>query len=105
MVETDASSIANALTGCLYEIMIDGQLNPVWYGVSHKFSTAERNYAPRDQEMLAVIYALQKFRSYFLCRNFRLYSDLESVVGQEFQKQAARFEEAEIGGGHGRTLE
>ena len=81
MVETDASGIGVA--GCLYE-MIEEKLNPVWY-VSHKFSTAERNYAPRDQEMLAVIYALRKFRSYLLCRTFRLYSDHESL--SKFQKQ------------------
>ena len=44
--------------------MIDETLHPVWYAVSHKFSnTAERNYAPRDQEMLAVIYSLRKFHS------------------------------------------
>ena len=35
--------------------------------------------------MLAVIYALRKFRSYLLCRNFRLYSDHESLA--KFQKQ------------------
>lgn len=75
MVETDASSIGVA--GCSYE-MIDEQLNPVWY-ISHKFSTVEQNYSLRDQEMLAVIYALRKFRSYLLCRNFRLYSDHESL--------------------------
>ena len=46
VVETDASGIGVA--GCLYE-MVNDKLNPVWY-VSHKFSTAERNYAPRDQE-------------------------------------------------------
>ena len=85
VVETDASSIGVA--GCLYE-MIDGQLNPVWY-VSHKFSTAERNYAPRDQEMLAVIYALRKFRSYLLCRNFRLYSNHESLA--KFQKDGVNY--------------
>ena len=67
------------------KLMIDEKLNPVWY-VSHKFNTAERNYAPRDQEMLAVIYALRKFRSYLLCRTLvRLYSDHESL--SKFQKQ------------------
>ena len=71
------------VAGCLYE-MIEEKLNPVWY-VSYKFSTAERNYAPRDQEMLAVIYALRKFRSYLLGRTFRLYSDHESL--SKFQKQ------------------
>ena len=69
VVETDASGIGVA--GCLYE-KVKGILCPVWY-VSHKFNSAERNYSPRDQEMLAVIYALRKFRSYLLYRRFQLY--------------------------------
>ena len=56
VIETDASGIGVA--GCLYE-KVEGILCPVWY-VSHKFNSAERNYSPRDQEMLAVIYALRK---------------------------------------------
>ena len=57
-----------------------------WY-VSHKFSSAERNYFPRDQEIITVIYALRKFRSYLLLhtRKFQLYSAYESLA--QFAKQ------------------
>ena len=81
VLECDASSLG--VGACLYELL-DGILYPVYF-ISKKFSGAERNYAPRDQEALAVVYSLIKFRSYLYLSFFTLYSDHQSL--QHFQDQ------------------
>ena len=81
VLECDASSLG--VGACLYELL-DGILYPVYF-ISKKFSGAERNYAPRDQEALAVVYSLIKFRSYLYLSFFTLYSDHQSL--QYFQEQ------------------
>jgi len=81
VLECDASSLG--VGACLYELL-EGILYPIYF-ISKKFSGAERNYAPRDQEALAVVYSLIKFRSYLYLSFFTLYSDHQSL--EHFQDQ------------------
>ena len=74
-LETDASNFG--VGACLYEVR-EGVFYPLYY-LSAKFKTAERNYSPRDQEALAVVFGLTKLRGYLLCQHFTLYSDHQSL--------------------------
>jgi hypothetical protein len=42
---------------------------------SRKISTTERNYTTTEREGLAMVYALQNFRHYFLGGNFKMFTD------------------------------
>jgi hypothetical protein len=59
LVETDASDFA--LAGILSQKFEDGKLHPLSF-VSRTFSTAELNYDTYDMEMVAVVFALWKWR-------------------------------------------
>ncbi len=76
MVETDASLLG--VGGALFQI-VGGRYRPIWF-VSHKLSRSERNYAPRDVELLGVVFALKKFRQYLALQPFDLFCDHESLA-------------------------
>ena len=76
VVETDASLMG--VGAALYQV-VGGRYRPVWFA-SHKLSKSERNYAPRDVELLAVVFALKKFRQYLALEKFDLFCDHESLA-------------------------
>ena len=75
-VETDASLLG--VGAALYQVVGD-RYRPIWFA-SHKLNKAERNYAPRDVELLGVVFALKKFRQYLALIQFDLYCDHESLA-------------------------
>ena len=52
----------------------DGCERPIMY-VSHKMNDAETRYSTTHQELLAVIYALKKFKPYLYGQQFSIYTD------------------------------
>jgi len=58
VVDTDASNMA---VGCFLSQVHDGKEQPVAYA-SRSLTKVERNYSTTRKELLAVIFALQKFR-------------------------------------------
>ena len=80
-IECDASGCG--VGAALYQT-VDGILRPIWFA-SHKLSKAEANYPSRSLEMLAIIFALKKFRGYVALVHVHIYSDHESLAG--FLKQ------------------
>ena len=48
--------------------------HPIAYA-SRKLSFAKRNYTMTKREVLALVYALQKFRHYLLGRHFKMFID------------------------------
>jgi len=55
--------------------------------VARSLSSSERNYGATQRELLAIIFALDKFRDYVYGRRFRLYTDHRSLVYLFTQKQ------------------
>jgi hypothetical protein len=82
-IEADASGMG---VGAALFQTVDGVYRPVWFA-SHKLSAAEANYPSRSLEMLAVLFALKKFRGYIALTHVHVYSDHESLAG--FLKQAS----------------
>ena len=82
VLETDASGLG--VGACLYQL-IDERLTPLWY-LSKKLNRAEQNYSSRDREALAVVYALNKLEGYLAQKPFVLYSDHESLIHLQTQK-------------------
>ena len=71
-IDTDASKYA--IGGCLYQIDDEGRKKPVmWMG--RKLNGAEVNYPTRDQELLALLYSIEKARMYIYGRKFIVHSD------------------------------
>lgn len=52
----------------------DGQMHPVYY-TSRKTTPAERNYTSYELEVLAIVEALKKFRTYLLGIKFKVVTD------------------------------
>jgi hypothetical protein len=53
----------------------DGAMDHPIYFARRKLSQAERNYTTTEKEGLAMIYALRKFRHYFLGSHFKFFTD------------------------------
>ena len=71
-MHVDASSIA---LGVVLTQPGEGDMDhPITYA-SRKLSFAERNYTTTEREGLAMVYALQKFRHYFLGGHFKMVTD------------------------------
>ncbi|CAH9078514.1 unnamed protein product [Cuscuta europaea] len=60
----------------------------VIYYASTTLNDAQRNYATTKKEMLAVVYALEKFRSYLLGTNVIIYTDHASLKFLMMKKEA-----------------
>ena len=58
--------------------------------ISHKLSDAERNYKTHEQELLGIIYALDKWRPYLEGADFRVNSDHKSLEELQTQPKLSR---------------
>ena len=72
VVSTDASNIGAG--GTLSQANEDGSLSVIEF-FSKEFSVAERKYSTTERESLAVVLALEKWRTYLLGRSFVLETD------------------------------
>src|SRR5579863_4076220 len=71
-LETDASKYA--IGGVLYQYDEEKNKRPIcWLG--RKLTTAERNYCTREQELLALLYCVEKCRMYLYGRRFTVRTD------------------------------
>jgi hypothetical protein len=70
-VHVDASSIS--LGAFLAQPGAGDIDHPISFS-SKKLSTSEMNYTTTEREVLAMVYALQKFRHYFLGGHFRMFT-------------------------------
>ena len=75
-IEADASKFA--IGAVLYQ-KEERSKHPVAY-ISRKMNSAERNYPVQEQELLALIYALKKWRHYVSGTTIRAYTDHQSLV-------------------------
>ena len=81
-VKMDASDLAAG--GYLFQLGDDGTERILAYG-GRKFTPAERNYATREKELLAVLIALKQWRIYLLDGSTHVYTDhrtLETLLTQ-----------------------
>ena len=68
----------------------EGKWHPVAY-LSRQMKPAERNYSVQEQEMLSLIYALQKWRHYLFGFPVKAYTDHESLTHwQKFRHLTGR---------------
>ena len=56
----------------------DKILHPIYYG-SKALTDAQKNYTVNEQELLAVLFALKKFHSYFLGRKVIVHIDYSAL--------------------------
>lgn len=76
-METDASAVA--LAAVMSEKKEDGGIHPIQYG-RRSMTTAEKRYSASEREVLAVIFALRKFRLYLLSAEpFTLMTDQQAL--------------------------
>jgi hypothetical protein len=68
----DTSGIA--LGAILVQLEEGNMDHPIYFSII-KLSQAERNYTTTEREGLSMIYALQKFRHYFLGSHFKFFND------------------------------
>ena len=71
-VHFDASSIA---LGIVLAQSCKGNIDHPIDFASIKLSTAEKNYTTTEQEVLAMVYALQKFPYYLLGSHFKMFTN------------------------------
>ena len=69
---------SNTAVGAALHQQTQGREAPVAYS-SKKLSAAERNYAARDKELLALVSATKTWRHYLMGRPFVVMSDHESL--------------------------
>ena len=53
---------------------MDKILHPIYYA-SKSVDEAQKNYTMIEQELLAVVFAFEKFQSYFLCTRVIVHTD------------------------------
>jgi len=79
MIETDASDFA--IGAILSQKFEDGKIHPVSF-ISRKLSSAEMNYDVYDKEMLAIVFALEKWRQFLQGSEFTtvVFSDHQNLA-------------------------
>jgi len=79
LVETDASDFA--IAAILSQKFEDGKLHPVSF-ISRKLSQAELNYDVNDEEMLAIVFSLRKWRYLLQGAEYKtiIYSDHQNLT-------------------------
>ena len=70
-VMCDASDLA---VGAVLGQRVEGKPYVVYYA-SKKLNEAQRNYTTTEKELLAVVYALDKFRSYLIRSDIVIFTD------------------------------
>ncbi|GFY76058.1 hypothetical protein TNIN_31151 [Trichonephila inaurata madagascariensis] len=73
----------------------DGKLHPVYY-MSKKTNTAEEKYYSYEQEVLAIIDALKKFRVYLLGQHFKIVTDC-SAFQKTMHKKKSNYSYSQMG--------
>jgi hypothetical protein len=78
MIETDASDFA--IGAILSQKFEDGKIHPVMF-LSRKITDAKFNDDVFDKEMLAIVYALEKWRQFLQCLEFKttIFSDHQNL--------------------------
>ena len=71
-VHVDASSIT---LGVILAQPSEGGIDHPIAFANRKLSSARKNYTTTEREGLAMVYALQKFRHYFLGSDFKMFTD------------------------------
>lgn len=77
-LECDASKIGAGAVMSMKDN--NGKLRPIAYA-SWLFNSAQQNYSATDREMLAIVLAARKFRSYLYGRKFKVTSDHKALSG------------------------
>ena len=85
-VQSDASGVG---LGAVLQQTDDHGTRPVAY-YSRKLNSAEQNYAPHEQELLAIVSALREWRCYLLGRKFTVKTDHKPLQYLQDQKQLSR---------------
>lgn len=83
VVQCDASN--SGVGGVLYQIDDKGDEHPIAF-MSHKLNGAQRNYSVTEQECLAAILSLKKFRGYIEGMPFKVVTDHASLKWLMSQK-------------------
>lgn len=83
-IATDASNVGIGVV--LYQV-IDGNIKYISM-MAKSLSKSERNYSTTKRELLAVVYALQKFHKYIYGSHFTLYTDHLALCYLHTQKIA-----------------
>ncbi|KAJ8651366.1 hypothetical protein O0I10_013116 [Lichtheimia ornata] len=83
-VATDASN--TGIGAVLYQV-IDGQTRHIGF-MARSLSKSERNYSTTKRELLAIVFALNKFHKYLWGNPFTLYTDHKALVYLHTQKTA-----------------
>ena len=81
----DASDYA---VGAVLGQRIDEKPTAIWY-VSKTLAEAQMNYTTMEKELLAVVYALEKFRPYILGSKIVIYTD-HAALKYLFSKKEAK---------------
>ena len=76
VLRTDASEVG---VGAVLLQRYDNKLFPIHYA-SRKLNSAERNYAIKERELLAIVWAIKKFGIYPYGREFKIDCDHNSLV-------------------------
>lgn len=83
VIQCDASK--TGVGGVLYQLDENGEEHPIAF-MSKKLNAAQRNYCVTEQECLAVVLSLQKFRGYVEGMNFKVVTDHASLKWLMSQK-------------------
>ena len=84
-VMCDASDLA---VGAVLGQRVEGKLYMVYYA-SKTLNEAQRNYTTTEKELLAVVYALDKFRAYLIGAEIIIFTD-HSALKYLLTKQNAK---------------
>ena len=87
VLESDASDLA--IGAVLRQGLKEDDLRPVAF-LSRKLVSAELNYSVQEKEMLAIVYALNKWRHYLLGGKFKILTDHKSLIHLRTAKDPTR---------------
>ena len=82
-VATDASDVG--IGAVLYQVDQDKKINHIGF-MARSLSKSERNYGTTKRELLAIVFALNKFHQYLWGRHFTLHTDHKALVYIHTQK-------------------